>query len=232
MAGEATLDLPSVVPDLSRQTSFEPVTQKTTWQMIQVERQKSSEKQRKGRNIVLDVSSDVHLYFVKAPKASSPQTEVYLPRVVPAEVMALEQKPLTLIFEYADLFLTQWNSHKKGVGLYKSIREKKMNHTKDVFKHMDNSMCRAFQIKKKHLLSDDACATAASYLQLVMVLEAIDVHDAVVTGDHIVLYCTKRTHTHTHTHARARAHALTQSHLYLRLQYHPQAILRPVRSKS
>eukprot|EP00472_Partenskyella_glossopodia_P012878 CAMPEP_0197517684 /NCGR_PEP_ID=MMETSP1318-20131121/2726_1 /TAXON_ID=552666 /ORGANISM="Partenskyella glossopodia, Strain RCC365" /LENGTH=1160 /DNA_ID=CAMNT_0043067459 /DNA_START=76 /DNA_END=3558 /DNA_ORIENTATION=+ len=180
-AALATLGLPSVVPDLSRQKSFEPVTQKTSWQMIQFERQKSSEKQRKGRSIVLDVSSDVHLYFVKAPK--TPSVEVYLPRVVPAEVMALEQKPLTLIFEYADLFLTQWNSHKKGVGLYKSIREKKRTTQKSVEKHMENTMCRAFQIKKQHMLSDDACATAASYLQLVMILEAIDVHDAVVTGN-------------------------------------------------
>ena len=62
------------------------------------------------------------------------------------------------------------------------FREKKRTTQKSVEKHMENTMCRAFQIKKQHMLSDDACATAASYLQLVMILEAIDVHDAVVTG--------------------------------------------------
>mmetsp|Transcript_13535 Transcript_13535/g.22642 ORF Transcript_13535/g.22642 Transcript_13535/m.22642 type:complete len:1253 (-) Transcript_13535:348-4106(-) len=189
------LALPSNLPDLSRQQSFEPVTMaKTTWQLITLERQKSTERNQAGLEIINGVAANHHL-FLKENKKKNNNMMYYLPRVVPPELMELKGTALILIAEYADLSLSRWNTAKKGQALYKDITSKALKINKGVSsrnsmqkqvqavtKDMEDKMKKVFNLSNEKVMSNDICAAAASYLQLLVLLEVLDIHYSKMTG--------------------------------------------------
>jgi len=192
---------PTGLPDLSRQVSFEPLTDSTTWQMVQLQRQTSQERRKAGSEMVRVIASEEHLLFLH-----SNTEELYLPRCVPKEVMALKGEPLLLIAEYADLSITRWNAVKKGAAFYKEAKKicaaqkssrnptapapsetkkTEYNPAKDcdaLTGQTDEKMAKLFRVSEKKMLKDDSSYAAASYLHLSLLLESIDLHLTHITG--------------------------------------------------
>jgi len=163
------LSLPTSLPDLSRQKSFEPVEVKNTWELVQLQRQRSVET-NKAANVLVDelaheLDSDEHNILFLSDK----KREIFLPSVVPAEVLALKSSNVLIIAEYANLKLTRWNTSKKGHTLYNQIKtkikgSKPMDVARTVIKQMEANLLKNFGIKATRSKSGSISGVISSSL--------------------------------------------------------------------
>ncbi|GAB5360256.1 hypothetical protein AAMO2058_000612100 [Amorphochlora amoebiformis] len=182
---EIALALPNTVPPLAKQVSFEPVTESTTWELVNLQRQKSEDSQKEGNRIVTELTSnyaDGEILFLRYNNK-----DIYLPRIFPKEVMALGLKSLVAIAEYAGLTLSKWNTNKKGVQYFSTVSKliaetKTSSAVKKAIASMHTKLKLLLQHNATNGIRDEVFDAASSFLQLKVMLKALDVQYEALTG--------------------------------------------------